>query len=217
PAGEGEAAPETRAQLLEEWMHRIEERDLLFHMLAGYELRRIYADYCPPIHLQALKNALVNRDEAKRVEAILEQFPARKISMKRLEDASRAIRRSTPEEQTSTGLQFAKDLMRFRRDRRNYQQVAAWMERINLVRSERARELSRANKSLYEFLHPDEGRKKNDPVINHTIIKADVRGSTGIPKDLLAKGMNPASHFSMNLHEPVKKMLERYGAATVFI
>ena len=49
------------------------------------------------------------------------------------------------------------------------------------------------------------------------MIKADVRGSTGITKDLLAKGMNPASHFSMNLHEPVKRMLERFGAATVFI
>src|SRR6202142_1619630 len=153
PAGEGEADPETRAQLLEEWMHRLEGRDLLFHMLAGYELRRIYADYCPPIHLQALKKALVNRDEAKRVETILEQFPARKISMKRLEDASGAIRRRT----------------------------------------------------------------HDDPVINHTVIKADVRGSTGITKDLLAKGMNPASHFSMNLHEPVKRMLERFGAATVFI
>ena len=91
------------------------------------------------------------------------------------------------------------------------------MERINLVRSERARELSRVNKSLYEFLHPDEVRPDDDPVSSHVIIKADVRGSTGITKDLLARGMNPASHFSMNLHEPVKRMLERYGAAKVFI
>ena len=217
PAGDGQSARQTRSQLLEEWFHRLEERDLLFHVLAAYELRRIYADYCPPVHLQALKKALVNRDEAKRVEAILEQFPARKISMKRLDDASRAIRRSTREEQLSTVLQFAEDLMRLRRDRRNYQHVAAWMERINLVRSERSRELSRVNKSLYEFLHADEGRPTDDPVINHTVIKADVRGSTGITKDLLAKGLNPASHFSMNLHEPVKRMLERFGAATVFI
>jgi hypothetical protein len=217
PGGKGEASATTRAQLLQEWVHRLEERDLLFHVLASYELRKIHSDYCPPVHLQALKKALVNREEAKRVEAILEQFPARKISMKRLEEASRSIRRSTTDEQSSTGLQFAKDLMRFRRDRRNYQQVAAWMERINLVRSERSRELSRANKCLYEFLHPDEGRPADDPVINHTVIKADVRGSTGITKDLLARGMNPASHISMNLHEPVKRMLERYGAATVFI
>jgi class 3 adenylate cyclase len=91
------------------------------------------------------------------------------------------------------------------------------MERINLVRSEQARTLSRVNKSLYELLMPEESRPVEDVVINHTVIKADVRGSTGITKDLLAKGLNPASHFSMNLHEPVKRMLERYGAATVFI
>jgi hypothetical protein len=217
PVGEGEGTPEVRARLLEEWMHRLEERDLLVHVLAGYELRRIHATYCPPIHLQQLKKALVNREEAKRVEQILEQFPARKISGKALEDASRAIRRRSHEETLTICSQFAEDLMRLRRDRGNYQHVAAWMERIHLVRSERSRELSRANKSLYEFLHPDEGRPAEDPILNHTVIKADVRGSTGITKDFLARGLNPASHFSMNLHEPVKRMLERYGAATVFI
>ncbi|HWG57842.1 MAG TPA: hypothetical protein VN661_02220 [Candidatus Acidoferrales bacterium] len=209
--------PRTRSRLLQEWVHRLEERDLLFHVLAGYELRKIHSVYCPPIHLQQLKKSLVNREEAKRVEQILEQFPARKISMKKLDEASRSIRRTSEEETRVAALHFAQDLMRLRRDRRNYQQVAAWMERINLVRSEHARELSRVNKSLYEFLHPDESRPADDPVINHTVIKADVRGSTGLTKDLLNRGMNPASHFSMNLHEPVKRLLDRYGAAKVFI
>jgi hypothetical protein len=214
---ENEMASETRAKLLEEWVHRLEERDLLFHVLASYEMRRISAEYCPPVHLQQLKKALVQREEAKRVAQILEKFPARKVSMKKLEEASRAIRRRTTEETLTVGLQFAEDLMRLRRDRRNYHQVVAWMERISLVHSERARELSRANKSLYEFLHPEENRPADDPVINHVVIKADVRGSTSMTKDLLSRGMNPASHFSMNLHEPVKRMLERYGAAKVFI
>jgi hypothetical protein len=216
-ANGGAGKSENRDRLLDEWMHRLEERDLVFHVLAGYELRNIHAVYCPPIHLQQLKKALVSRDEAKRVEQILEQFPARKLSMKKLDDSSRAIRRRSQEETRVACLQFSEDLMRLRRDRRNYQHVAAWMERVHLVRSERTRELSRANKSLYEFLHPDENRPAEDPILNHTIIKADVRGSTGITKDLLARGMNPASHFSMNLHEPVKRMLERYGASTVFI
>ena len=211
------APAETRAQLLDEWVHRLEERDMLSHVLAGYVVRRIAGTYNPPIHLQQLKKALVSRDELKRVEQLIEQFPARKMSMKALEDSSRAIRRRSQDETRTACLQFATDLMRLRRDRRNYQHVAAWMERIHLVRSERSRELSRVNKSLYEFLHPDEGRPEEDPILNHTIIKADVRGSTGITKDLLSRGMNPASHFSMNLHEPVKKMLERYGASTVFI
>jgi hypothetical protein len=216
-SADGESASNTRAKMLEEWVHRLEERDLLFHVLASYEMRKIAADYCPPVHLQQLKKALVQREETKRVAQILEKFPARKVSMKKLEEASRAIRRRTTEETLGVGLQFAEDLMRLRRDRRNYQQVAAWMERISLVHSERARELSRANKSLYEFLHPEENRPTDDPVINHVVIKADVRGSTSMTKDLLSRGMNPASHFSMNLHEPVKRMLERYGAAKVFI
>ena len=216
-SGAGESSSGTRGRLLEEWVHRLEERDLLFHVLASYELPAIYAEYCPPIHLQQLKKAIVYREETQRVEQILEQFPARKISIRRLEEASRSIRRRTHEETLRVGMQFAEDLMRLRRDRRNYQQVMAGMERINLVRSERSRELSRENKSLYEFLHPDENRPADDPVINHVVIKADVRGSTSITKDLLSRGLNPASHFSLNLHEPVKRMLERYAAAKVFI
>lgn len=217
PTSEGEASPQVRTELLEEFIHRLEERELFLHVLAGYELRKIHGDYCPPVHLQALKKALVNKEDAKRVEQLLEKMPAKKTSTKKMLDAARNMRRRTREELRATGLRFVEDFMRLRRDRRNYQQVAAWLERINLVRSEQARSLSRANKSLYELLMPEESRPVEDVVINHTVIKADVRGSTGITKDLYAKGLNPASHFSMNLHEPVKRMLERYGAATVFI
>src|SRR5581483_1400768 len=46
---------------------------------------------------------------------------------------------------------------------------------------------------------------------------ADVRGSTKMTQDLLARGLSPASHFSLNLHEPVKKLLDRYSAKKVFV
>jgi hypothetical protein len=73
------------------------------------------------------------------------------------------------------------------------------------------------NHSLYEFLLPAEARPAEDHVVSHTIIKADVRGSTKITQDLLARGLNPASLFSLNFYEPVKRILDRYGAAKVFI
>jgi hypothetical protein len=44
-----------------------------------------------------------------------------------------------------------------------------------------------------------------------------VRGSTKMTQDLLARGLSPASHFSLNLHEPVKKLLDRFNAKKVFI
>src|SRR5580692_5045153 len=107
--------------------------------------------------------------------------------------------------------------MRLRRDMRNYERLTAAMERMNLVRNERTRELSDMNNSLYEFILPEEARPAEDRVLSHTIIKADVRGSTKITQDLLERGLNPASLFSLNFYEPVKRILDRYGAAKVFI
>jgi class 3 adenylate cyclase len=91
------------------------------------------------------------------------------------------------------------------------------MERVNLVTTEQARELSRLNNRLYECVLQEEAKPKHDNVISHVILKADVRGSTKMTQDLLARGLSPASHFSLNLHEPVKKLLDRYGAKKVFI
>lgn len=206
-----------RERLLEEWITRLQQRDLLAGVLAAYEMRSFYGDYCPPVHLQQLKKALINRDELKRVEDILRQFPARRLSARKIEDISKALQRWPREKVRDAAIRFAEDFMRLRRDTRNYERLTALMERVNLVRVERTRELSRINNSLYELLLAEEAGPAEDRVISHVIIKADVRGSTRITHELLARGLNPASYFSMNLHEPVKKILERFGAAKVFI
>jgi len=214
--GSNEPASE-RARRLDDWVARLERRDLLIHVLASYELRNLYHDYCPPIHLQQLKKALVSRDELDRVAQILKQFPARRFSMERIETLAKKLRRYPRDEVRAVAMHFAEDFMRLRRDLRNYDRLAAAMERIQLVRSERTREISRMNNSLYEFLLPTETPPAHDHVINHAVVKADVRGSTRITKDLLARGLNPATLFSLNFYEPVKRILDRYGAAKVFI
>jgi class 3 adenylate cyclase len=211
------AAAETRAQLLEEWVARLEQHQVTLHILVSYQLRNICHDYCPPVHLQQLKKALVSREEYKRVEEILRQFPSRQYSMQRIDELSKKIRKTPPDEVRAVAIRFAEDFMRFRRDTRNYEKLTAAMERVNLVRNERTRDLSDLNRSLYEFLLPEEARPAEDRVLSHTIIKADVRGSTKITQDLLARGLNPASLFSLNFYEPVKRILDRYGAAKVFI
>jgi len=208
---------ELRARLLEEFVLRLEQRDLLVHVMASYQLRNICHDYCPPIHLQQLKKALVSREEFKRVEEILKQFPARQYSAQRIDDLSKKIRKTPRSEVRAVALRFAEDFMRLRRDSRNYERLSASMERVNLMRNDRMRELSDMNHSLYEFLLPEEAKPVEDIVVSHTIIKADVRGSTKITQELLARGLNPASLFSLNFYEPVKRILERYGATKVFI
>ncbi len=214
-------APESelaaRAKWLGQLTSRLEQHEMMPHVLASYEIRPIAGDYCPPVHLQQLRKALVSKEEAKRVEEILKQVPAKRLTMKPLEELSRRIRKYSREETQAAVLRFAIDFLRLRRDLRDAEHLAACMERINLVSAEKIRELSRLNNRLYECLLKEEVKSADDQVLSHVIIKADVRGSTKMTQDLLARGLSPASHFSLNLHEPVKRLLDRYAAKKVFI
>jgi uncharacterized protein (DUF2164 family) len=215
-SAEGEEAGK-RGKLLGRLIDRLEEREMLLHVLASYEVRPVRHEYCPPVHLQQLRKALVSKEELKRVEEVLKQVPARQLSLKPLEELARRIRKYSRSEKEPLVLKFATDFLRLRRDLRDAEHLAACMERVSLVTTEQMRDLSRMNNRLYECVLQGEARAAEERVISHVIIKTDVRGSTGMTQDLLARGLNPASHFSMNLHEPVKKLLDRYDAKKVFI
>jgi hypothetical protein len=215
-SGPEDEAP-LRAQLLSRLLDRLAQHEVLYHVLASYEVRPIASDYCPPVHLQQLRKALVSKEELKQVERVVKQVPAKKLSLKTIEELSRKIRRYSREELQAAVLRFATDFLRLHRDLRDAEHLTTCMERIHLVTTEQARELSRLNNRLYECVLPDEARPAQDTVVSHVIIKADVRGSTRMTQDLLSRGLNPASHFSLNLHEPVKKLLDRYSAKKVFI
>src|SRR5207237_7757514 len=75
-AGTDESAP-LRAQLLTRLLDRLEQHEMLFHVLASYEVRPIVDEYCPPLHLQQLRRALVSKDELKQVERVIKQVPAK--------------------------------------------------------------------------------------------------------------------------------------------
>ena len=204
-----ESAPEARRQLLQEWLNRLEEHDLLIHILASYEVKNIYRGYCPPVHLQQIKKALVNREEAKRVEQVLEQFPARKLSMKRLEDSAKAIRRMPPEETRATALRFAQDFMRLRRDRRNYHQVTTWIERdqsTGQVRTDAATFAGKQHVVRAAVLRRGNAQRGPDH-----LARGDQNRRAGIHwnhQGTAGAGLEPgASHFSLILHEPVKRLI----------
>src|SRR6266404_4269587 len=213
----GEAEAPTRSRLLSRLLDRLEQHEILYHILASYEIRPIAADYCPPVHLQQLRKALVSKEELKQVEQVIKQVPAKKLSLKAIEELSKKIHRYSREEMQALVLRFANDFLRLRRDLRDAEHLTTCMERVNLVTTEKARELSRLNNRLYECVLQDEAKPQQDHVVSHVIIKADVRGSMKMTQDLLSRGLSPASHFSLNLHEPVKKLLDRFNAKKVFI
>lgn len=84
-----EAEAPNRQRLLAQLLERLEQHEIIFHILASYEIRAIANDYCPPVHLQQLRKALVSKEELKQVEQVIKQVPAKKLSLKVLEELSK--------------------------------------------------------------------------------------------------------------------------------
>ncbi|HKZ52778.1 MAG TPA: hypothetical protein VJ085_05815 [Candidatus Acidoferrales bacterium] len=215
----GTAAPRTPAQdlLLRQLHARLDQADMLKYILAGYHLKPLYKEFCPPLNPQQLKYAVASRRGWVEFEALLDQFPAQNLPVEKLEELSRRLRRLSRADAEAILVRFARDLMRLRRDKIHQQHLTRLFEKIYLVTEEKTRRLSQMNRTLYEFLLPDEGEMREEQVLTHVVIKADVRDSTGITDELLRRGLNPASHLSLNFYEPVRKLMARYSASKIFI
>jgi len=105
----------------------------------------------------------------------------------------------------------------YHRDLHNFRIIKEAMDSIYLITEEKIILLSRENRSLFEFLLPDERIKEEKPIANHVILKADIRGSMAINHTMRSKGLNAASYFSLNFFDPISSILSEYGAAKVFI
>src|SRR5260370_23252886 len=93
-----EAGRPQRAKMLSELLDRLEQQEILIHVLASYEIRPIAPEYSPPVHLQQLRKALVSKEELKRVEQVLKQVPTRKLALQPIQAMSPKIRRYSRQE-----------------------------------------------------------------------------------------------------------------------
>ncbi len=209
PRGKGQKA------LLQEWQGLLEDAGVMGHVIASYEVVPLLAQYSPPINAQQLKNALINKEERKRVEALLESHG--KLSPAAMHAAVKRIGGMRTGDRAKLAGRFLSDFMRYHRDIRRLETLNEAMDLINVLANDRLRQLSAINSTLYEFLLPEEMKPVEDKVIDHVILKADVRESTTLTRTLFERGLNPASYFSLNFYDPINKLLPQYGATKVFI
>jgi len=127
------------------------------------------------------------------------------------------LRRLTLEERGRYLDKYLVDFLTLRRDLKLAYKTYETMDAIRLLEEPDALRLSRANGTLHELRSPTERPSQLRRTRAHVIIKADVRGSTQITEGLRAKGLNPASHFSLNFFEPVNGLLPGYGAEKLFV
>jgi hypothetical protein len=201
--------------LLSAWEEMLEGAGVLTHIIASYEVVPLLAEYAPLINPQQLKNALVSRAERKRVEQLLEEHG--KMSAEKLNSTVRRIEGYSGQEKAKLAGRFMVDFMKYHRDLRRLETLNASLDSINVITTEKLRELSAINNTLYEFLLSEEQKKTEEKISSHVILKADIRDSTHLTRTLSERGLNPASYFSLNFYDPINKLLPKYGATKVFI
>jgi class 3 adenylate cyclase len=209
---EGVAKQERLAQ----WVRLLEDEQVMEHVIASYHTVPLLSEYAPRINPQQLKNALISRPECDRVERMIQEHG--KLSPSSLYAAVGKVAGCRGAERAKVAARFLQDFSHYHRDLRRLEVLNAALDSVNLVGSEKLRELSRMNGTLYEFLLPDEQQQTGeDRVLRHVVLKADVRDSTRLTRTLMEKGLNPASYFSLNFYDPVNKLLSKYGAQKVFL
>src|SRR6202166_1643901 len=211
--GEGVAQQERLAK----WVRLLEDEQVMECVIASYHTAPLLNEYAPRINPQQLKNALISRPECDRVERMIQEHG--KLSPASLYAAVGKVAGCRGAERAKVAARFLRDFSHYHRDLRRLETLNAAMDSVNLVATDKLRELSRVNGTLYEFLLPEEQEQhpEEDRVLRHVVLKADVRDSTKLTRTLTEKGLNPASYFSLNFYDPVNKLLGKYGAQKVFL
>ncbi len=212
-----DSTPEGMAQKVRllTWLALLEQENTMEHVVSSYEVVPLLAEYSPTINAQQLKNGLISREERSRVESLIAEHG--KLSSAGFTAALARVSNCRGDDRAKMAGRFLRDFIRYHRDARRLEVLNEVLTQVSILSSEKMRDLSAMNGTLYEYLLPEEQKPTEDKVLRHVVIKADVRDSSLLTKSLLARQMNPASYFSLNFYDPVNKLLQKYGATKVFL
>lgn len=207
-------------QLLRAVELQVDDSGLAPSIVAAYEAAATFKNLVGVVTAQQLHQYLSNpasRSEIK--QRIKEKFSSADCAetYELLDESAARVGRIGGKESRAHLVRFLRDFLTLRRDLRGYHLMQKAMAQIQLQDDPNRLKLSKANNTLNEFLAAKEEGAVSRTVIGHTILKADVRGSTTITAALRKQGLNPASHFSLNFFTPINALLETYGAGKVFI
>ena len=151
------------------------------------------------------------KDFVKRYKLDQKLGPA---TLKEIKDAIKETRRLDENEVLVTLLRC---LARYRMHLKFFRFAHRVFNRVNILVDEEKLKLSSQAGTLYQLPMADEVANDELKIAHHTILKADVRGSTTVTDELEKLDLNPASYFSLRFFSPINKVLPDYGAQKVFI
>ncbi|MCU0599469.1 MAG: hypothetical protein MUE70_09470 [Desulfobacterales bacterium] len=213
-------ASKRQENLLNSFFKRITQEKMIDGIVAAYKMQLVFSNYSPPLSPQECLQYLVVPKSRKNTVQKLKRFKKYYGRAFPLRSLNRAIIdiKSTPKRiQKILLIRFLKDFVRYHRDLCNFNLIKDAGDCINLTTDEKIIKLSRENHTLYEFVLSHEETVDKKAIINHVVVKADIRGSSVIINQMKSQHLNPASNFSLNFFDPISKILSLYGATKVFI
>ncbi|RPH51989.1 MAG: hypothetical protein EHM85_04450 [Desulfobacteraceae bacterium] len=199
---------------------KFRQEGFMQRIAALYEMRLFYSEYCPPLVPQVIVQYMIVPSSRKAVRQRLKRlrgFYGKTLSSEKLDMAAMRYKKIGNRVKKAYLIRFLKAFFRYHHDFQCAEMLRNVINTINLVTEEKIIRLSKANNTLYEFLLNQEQDFEEKPIIRHVIIKADVRGSTDITHRMIERKLNPASYFSLNLFDPITKILGVYDASKVFV
>jgi len=207
-------------KLLGFFYSHFDKAGMITRLVALDEVKIFFSQYCPPLVPYQVLQFLLEPKSRKNISNKYKQLKKiyhKSVSIKPLRKLIKKLDNISTQEKEKYLIGYLKRFSRYTRDLLNYNTLKACMEKIYLISNEKLINLSRANNCLYEFLIPQESIIEEKPILNHVIIKADVRGSTDITDQMKKMGLNPASFLSLNFFDPISQIISEYSAVKVFI
>ena len=197
------------------------DHGVLGRIVASYEVVPLYRDHYrginPLLLLQYLSGGPGAARALEKIRAALGARGRRDPRLAPLRAAARRVRRCPARRRRELVRRYLRDFLAYRRDLRCYFLTRALLEQLRLVESAEEVRLSRANRALQDFPGPGESDEDAAAARGHVIVKADLRGSMRITRELVRRGLNPATHFDLHFFGPVNELLLMFGAEKVFL
>ena len=204
--------------------------DLRSKMYTDYEFRETPACYLLRGNWSAsdqllleirLACAYIAGNDSKKAIGRLDQSREGAVRLvKRLDHVMEQISKVIKEEGEEYFLRILSDIFRYRFHLKYFRFAHRALNRINVITEAQEIQLARAGGRLYKLIDDEELKEVStteSEIVRHVILKADVRGSMTVTRQLLDQSLNPASYFSLRFFGPINERLKIYGAVKVFI
>tara|TARA_R110000772_G_scaffold41481_2_gene96645 strand:- start:31 stop:2301 length:2271 start_codon:yes stop_codon:yes gene_type:complete len=197
----------------------LKKKKYLTHFIASYEARKIWSnEFNGELDPKLLCQYLAGECSIKRL-----QDPAlggRVITdneMLLLKNSLKEIAQASSKNLNDKLIDILTDISRFRLHLKYTRFAHRIFNRLSILTDANDIDLSKQARTLFLLPCSTEIEDDEAKIVHHTIMKADVRGSTVVTEMLEKKNLNPASYFSLHFFNPINEIIPVYGGNKVFI